>query len=519
MKLTHEQDDICETGAQAVTQGANMVAIAFAGAGKTTTLNALAERIPLRGCYLAFNKAIADEARRKLARTRCTASTMHALAFSTVRDITTSPATLTARDLRNSGIMSRVRTPRMRGWNDYRIASAVCRAMAAYCNSDDAEITIDHATDALMQSTGDPDLIRVDEKAEQARVALAILSGPIAEMATLYWRDSIEQGNLSHDIYLKLLDLDDDLRAEAFRGFRYLMVDEAQDLNPVQRAILVKSGLPLIAVGDPYQQIYSWRGAENALTHIKGEIRYLTHSFRFGEEIAETARAILASRPDGGPAQRLVGAGGRPTGKHKGPRAAIICRTNIGMIEEALRVVGSGRKVHIDNVEKLIGDVRSAEALQCGQRERVTSQDLRQFDSWEELVAEAEESGGALSRLVQIVENNRVAEVESLGRAQVSGDTAEVMICTAHRAKGLEFPGVLLGKDWKDVDSMRRRHKVAQRETAKHVTLAIEEWNALYVAATRPILRLQGIGPILAPKRDFDPDEHGYVPPDWEPVE
>lgn len=499
MNLTDEQRDIRETGSAAVRAGRNLVVIAFAGAGKTTTLNTLAEAIPTRGCYLAFNKAIAEEAKRKLARTRCTASTMHSLAFGTVRDITDSPVSMTPRDFRNSGIKDRFNVPTVKGWHDFRIAGAVCRTIAAYCNSGDPEITIEHSMDAIIQSTGDPDLLRSDEKTEQAQDTISRLAGPIAEMANAYWTRSIENGHLSHDIYLKLLDLDEGLRADAFRGFRYLMVDEAQDINPVQRSILMKSGLPLVAVGDPYQQIYSWRGAENALSQIDGEIRYLTQSFRFGEEIAATARMILASRPDGGPSQRLAGVGGRLRADHRGPRAAIICRTNIGMIDEAIRAIKAGRQVHIDNVDKLIVDVRSAEALHRGEMSGVVSPEIRQFDSWSELVSEAEESGGALGRLVQIIEKDMVEDVERLRAAHADADAAEVIVCTAHRSKGLEFPAVVIGRDWKDIDSMRWRHVAAQRETGKAVTLAIEEWNALYVAATRPILRLGGLRAIFGP--------------------
>lgn len=505
MNLTDEQRDIRETGSSAVRAGRNLVVIAFAGAGKTTTLTTLAEAIPTRGCYLAFNKSIAEEAKRKLAKTRCTAATMHGLAFGTVRDIIDSPTSMTPKDFRSSGIRGRFHVPTVKGWHDFRLAAAVCRTVAAYCNSADAEITTEHAVDAIIQATGDPELLRSDKMVEQAEMAIDRLAGPLAEMATAYWSRSIENGNLSHDIYLKLLDLDEGLRGDAFRGFRYLMVDEAQDINPVQRSILMKSGLPLIAVGDPYQQIYSWRGAENALAQIDGEIRYLTQSFRFGEDIAATARMILASRPDGGPEQRLSGVGGRLRADHKGPRAAIICRTNLGMIDEAIRAVSAGRQVHIDNVDKLIADVRSAEALHQGDMSGVVSPDIRQFDSWEELVAEAEDSGGGLARLVQIVEKGMVEHVERLRTAHADVDAAEVIVCTAHRSKGLEFPAVVIGRDWKDIDTMRWRHVSATRESAKATTLAMEEWNALYVAATRPILRLSGLRAIFGPEMEGEP--------------
>lgn len=504
MRMTEEQQEIREVGSQAVKNKENLAVIAFAGAGKTTTLKGLAEAISSRGCYLAFNKSIADEAKRKLIRTRCTASTMHSLAYGTIRDIISSPTNLNAKDFRNTGILGKFHVPRIAGWNDFRVSGAVCRAVTNYCNSADEEITLDHARDSIIQSVGDPDFLNSLEKVEKAEMAINRLSGPIMEMARMYWRDSIENSRFSHDAYLKLLDLDADLRSMAFSSFRYLMIDEAQDTNPVQLSILRKSGIPLIAVGDPYQQIYSWRGAENALDQIEGRRLFLTQSFRFGEDIAETAREILASRPDGGPSQRLIGAGRGLSADYAGPRVAVICRTNVGMVDEAMRIMKAGKKVHIDNVEALVADVRSAEALQCGDMPRVTSPDIRQFDSWFELVSEAEESGGSLARIVQIVEENRVSQIEDLMRAQTAGKNAEVMICTAHRSKGLEFPGVFLGGDWKTVDTMQKRYKGAQRDSAKHVTLAVEEWNALYVAATRPIVRLQGLDRIMEPLREAE---------------
>ena len=515
--LTDEQKQIREVGSENVKNGDNVAVIAFAGAGKTTTLTKLAEAIPSRGCYLAFNKAIAEEAKRKLVRTRCTASTMHSLAFGTIRDIIDSPTTLNAKDFRGSGILAKVSFPRPRGWHDFRISGAVCRTVAAYCNSAAKEISLEHAHEAIIQAVGDPDLINNEEKAGQAQAALDKLSGPIMEMAQLYWRDSIENGRFSHDVYLKLLDLDADLRESAFRGFRYLMVDEAQDINPVQLSILQKSGLPLVAVGDPYQQIYSWRGAENALDQIEGQRLFLTQSFRFGEDIAERAREILASRPDGGPTQHLIGAGRGIPPSYKGARVAIICRTNAGMIDEAMRVMRTGKRIHIDNVEALVADVRSAEALQCGDMARVTSQDIRQFDSWHELTAEAEESGGALARIVQIVEENRVSQVEGLMQSQSSHRDAEIMICTAHRSKGLEFPGVSIGGDWQEIGQMHRRFKSARGKSAKHVTLAVEAWNALYVAATRSMVRLQGLDRVMRPEPD--PEMEGHLPTEWEPID
>src|SRR6266516_5594483 len=58
---TSEQQAIID----AYRSGHDLVIEAGAGTGKTTTLKLLATNVPDRsGCYIAYNKAIADEARR-----------------------------------------------------------------------------------------------------------------------------------------------------------------------------------------------------------------------------------------------------------------------------------------------------------------------------------------------------------------------------------------------------------------------------------------------------------------------
>jgi superfamily I DNA/RNA helicase len=46
--------------------------------------------------------------------------------------------------------------------------------------------------------------------------------------------------------------------------YRYLLVDEAQDLNPIQLAVagMLSAGGRVTAVGDDDQAIYGWRGGE-----------------------------------------------------------------------------------------------------------------------------------------------------------------------------------------------------------------------------------------------------------------
>ena len=402
MKLTDEQAEIRDAVANLGT-GNNLKVIAFAGAGKTTTLKSCAEARNDKGIYLAFNKSIANEANTKFRNSKCSAMTMHSLAWRAMKNRMGHGnwmADINTKTFLNSGIMERFHIPEIRGWGKYRIGAAVMRTMSTYAAGADRKITPKHAEAALVEILGDPDFVPKN-KAIIINDTIDKLIKPLTKMTKKYWKQCLDEDQYNHDMYLKMLDLDDNLRQDAFSGYKYIMIDEAQDINPVQRSILNKTGVPLIAVGDPYQQIYSWRGAENALQHLPGQELFLTQSFRFGENIAGLARNILKSIPDGGgPKQRLVGAG-TGTAPKWNKQKAIICRTNMGVLFEAIKYQRHGA-VHVDNMAGLLNDVLSAEALWDDRKSDVKSRELKQFDNWEEMEIMAEEgSNPNISKLVK----------------------------------------------------------------------------------------------------------------------
>ncbi len=75
-ELTAEQEMIVERARA----GESLRVLALAGTGKTSTLIEVATALPIPGLYLAFNRAIADEARRKFPR-HVVVKTAHALAY------------------------------------------------------------------------------------------------------------------------------------------------------------------------------------------------------------------------------------------------------------------------------------------------------------------------------------------------------------------------------------------------------------------------------------------------------
>ena len=496
MNLTHEQAEIRDSVAT-LRKGNNLKVIAFAGAGKTTTLKACAEARHDHGIYLAFNQSIAREAREKLANTKCRALTMHSLAYQVMRDgnYMTKPINLNARTFLDSGLLARFDIPKIRDWNNYRLGAAVIRTMSAFAASDDVKFSGKHAMAALVDSLGDPDFM--GKKADETRYIIEKLSGPLHRIAHEYWIHSMKAQNINHDMYLKMLDIDENLRHNAFRNSNYIMIDEAQDINPVQRSILTKTGLPLVAVGDPYQQIYSWRGAENALKKLPGRELFLTESFRFGENIAGLARNILSNIPIGRPTKQLSGSG--PGNTDNVSKQAVICRTNTGMLDEAIEYLNRGHSVHVDNVKGLLNDVLSAQALKDNRMNDVKSPDLKQFDSWTEMVTLSEEgSDPGLSKLVNLVKDGRIPDVKRLeDQHRDNPENADIVVYTGHRSKGLEFKSVHLGEDWFDLKTMYSRFKKAQEKSQKHVTLAAEAYNTVYVAATRAMEYCSGYQRIM----------------------
>jgi len=80
VNLTIEQEAICEAARDLGAKSLLKIQ-AFAGAGKTTTLAAIAQSLPQRKfLYLVFNRAAADEAHLKMP-SNVTVRTAHAVAF------------------------------------------------------------------------------------------------------------------------------------------------------------------------------------------------------------------------------------------------------------------------------------------------------------------------------------------------------------------------------------------------------------------------------------------------------
>ena len=111
---------------------------------------------------------------------------------------------------------------------------------------------------------------------------------------------------------LGLRDLDDllldalDADISARRGFRYLLVDEFQDINPVQHALIERwsaQGKGLFVIGDPDQAIYGFRGADATCfdrllaSRPQAEVVTLKRNYRSTPQVLEAALRAISPNP------------------------------------------------------------------------------------------------------------------------------------------------------------------------------------------------------------------------------
>jgi DNA helicase-2/ATP-dependent DNA helicase PcrA len=112
------------------------------------------------------------------------------------------------------------------------------------------------------------------------------------------------------DLLVKCLALfrqNDDVSGRYCEQFAHILVDEYQDTNPIQAELVDRLAVRhrnLLVVGDDFQSIYSWRGADyrNIMSfpqRYEGAQTYMLETnYRSVPEILEMANACIAGNPE-----------------------------------------------------------------------------------------------------------------------------------------------------------------------------------------------------------------------------
>jgi superfamily I DNA/RNA helicase len=461
--------------------GDNLRIDAYAGAGKTTTLKLLAMSKRGRALYLAFNRSIAAEARLHFpAHVSC--ATTHSIAYRGVRSTLSYPEWKLTTPLTPNLILEAFRLPTIVSFRcglemeQRSYAAVLLEGIRRFLQSKDESPAAAHVPWYGVLESLSPQAF--ESFAEQATGHLNYLWAAML--------DRSQRLPLGHDGYLKLWSMS---RPQAKAD--YIMVDEAQDLNPVLLDVLDRADCQVVYVGDQYQQIYEWRGAVNAMAQIHAGNRcLLSQSFRFGPEIASAATFIL----------RTLGAGEPLRGSTKmtsriGPVRpnALLSRSNAGVIGNVLYCLSRNIRCAVlggtNDLSRVLTDVQRLKAGQPAQ-----SAELVGFQSWRDVMRfSSRAEGGMLRALVnQVQEHGEDRMLRALGSCEATEATSQVVCSTAHRSKGREWDNVRLDRDFEAGFARAER----QHSNDARAALAPEA-RLFYVALTRARVGVQ-IAPEVA---------------------
>jgi DNA helicase II / ATP-dependent DNA helicase PcrA len=164
---------------------------------------------------------------------------------------------------------------------------------------------------AKVSNTSPEDYPRVAAAADR-RIA-SLDAETIARVFTGYEATKRDRGRIDfEDILLcaaGLLSEQAEVRGEVQRTYRHLVVDEYQDVSPLQQALLdlwAGDRSDLCVVGDPAQTIHSFAGARAdyltrfAARHRDATVIRLVRDYRSTPQVVRSANAIMKTAPGGG---------------------------------------------------------------------------------------------------------------------------------------------------------------------------------------------------------------------------
>lgn len=453
--------------------GNAVVVVAVAGSGKSTTIVEAMKLIPAdkSAVFLAFNKAIAEELKAR----GVNAKTFHGLTYSVVT--------------RHKGVRT-VETNKLRilvdetfADNDARIYGNFCQKLVGLGRGVGIGCLALNVEQTWIELIAYHDLELEDERGNLGRAI---------ELA----QDLLEASNAA-----PLVDFDDMLYLPVKDGlllpkFDYVFVDEAQDTNAIQRALLRKILKPssrLIAVGDPAQAIYGFRGADsNSLNLIAQEFDCkrlpLTVSYRCGTEIVKYAQQWVdhIEAAPGAPAGEVrdLGTDWKVETQFKADDL-VVCRTTRPLITLAYRMMRAkvpcfimGREIG-QGLKGIISKMKANNLPQLEER----------LDAWRERECEKALSKGNDAKVESIQDKadaifflaDTLAETQrhipgllALVDSLFAEGVGKVRLATIHKSKGLESPTV----HW--LNRSQCPSKWARQDWQRE-----QEGNLCYVAATR----------------------------------
>lgn len=295
-----------------------------------------------------------------------------------------------------------------------------------------------------------------------------------------------------------IIDFDDQIYlpfvfdADAFR-FDRVFVDEAQDLSPLQHDLLrrsLRSDGQLVAVGDPAQAVYGFRGADsNSITNLAqafdAEMLPLHVSYRCPRAVVALAQQIvphILAHPDAPEGlvdtipkhvEKVTFSGGD----------LIVCRTTAPVVSLAFALIRKGVSAEVLGRDIGKGLITLIERFKAPSIDGM----LEGLESWERKEVAKATAKGQDAKVLQVEDKADTIRVLAEGQTSVraiidtindlfSGEPSKlrVTLATVHKAKGLEADRVYV------LNAHRMPHPMAKKAWQQ-----VQEKNLMYVAYTR----------------------------------
>jgi F-box protein, helicase, 18 len=477
MKLTDEQEDI-------INSTGDIKINAVAGSGKTTTIIEYAKARPKQAkiLYLAFNKSVKLEAVKKFTEKglqNVTVETAHSLAYKNIvfrHHYTVRPQGYKTYEI--AGLLGLQGNGEKH--HEFVIANHINKFIACFCNSNKLKVQDVNYLETIS-----------DAKAK----TFVKTFYPFIEAQTRKLLAKMDKGEIeiTHDFYLKKFQLQNPVLP-----FDYILFDEGQDASPAMLDIFLQQPAVKVIVGDTHQQIYSWRYAVNSLEKTGFKKFNLSHSFRFGSNIAQLATTILFWKDNITPFTPVAikGMGTNTDTVTK----AVIGRTNLGLLLKAIEYVTEKKNIKHIYFEGNINSYTYADEgaslydvlnLHNNKRSAIKDELIKSMASIKDLEEYIEKTEDAqLGMMVEIVKkygNDIYDIIKSIKQKHIDGDKkeeAEVIFSTVHRCKGMEYDSIHLVNDF--ITEEKVEHQAMDLDNdEKKMSKLNEEINLLYVAVTR----------------------------------
>lgn len=426
------------------TTSSNLMINALAGTGKTATLEMIEAIAPTKPClYLVFNKKNATDAEKRMASTT-TVRTFNSLGHRIWAKATKQfkPDGKKIPDLLRSIINeTKSRDTQRKLWDSFwAICEGVNKARAIgyipyhhafaskrLANEIDLEASLDEIPDAFTR-------LQIDVLLNRS-IALAY--------------DGLCDFN--DQIYMPTLF------GGTFPQFPLTMVDEYQDLNPINHAMVAKlvpesSSRRLIGVGDPFQSIYEFRGAVasgmgEATKRFSMSTCDLSISFRCPEAIVRSVHWRV-------PKFRWAKPGGSVRVLDKllivdiPEEATFICRNNAPLFKLAMKLLSAGRSVSVGGSD--IGPRLVSLLKKLGSLDMPQSSVLSAIDSWlEAKLTKGSKSAEDTAECIKVFANHGSSLSTAIAYAEhLFTQKGSLTFTTGHKAKGLEWNCVFVLDSW-----------------------------------------------------------------------